>query len=259
MIGLLGKKIGMTQIFDKDGNLVAVTVLELGPCTVLQLKNKETDGYQAVQLGYEDKKDKQATKPEIAHAKKVNTAAKRFVREVRTRSVEGLTPGAVLKVNNFSVGDWVDVVGTSIGRGFQGVVKRLNYKGTASKSHGSMMGRVPGTIGAKAGGVGCRKKVRKGKGLPGHMGDERVTTQNLRVLKVDLENNLIAIKGAVPGSRNGFVMVKEALKKPRPRNWRMPDQGIEEIKFEEKKMATKKAKKTDAKDKAPAAAAAKKK
>ena len=258
MIGLLGKKIGMTQIFDKDGRQEGVTVLEVGPCTVLQLKKKETDGYQAVQLGFEDKKEKRCTKPELGHVKKANTAVKRFVKEVRTRSLEGLQPGTVLKVNNFAVGDWIDVMGTSIGRGFQGVVKRLNYKGGLSKSHGSMMGRVPGTIGAKAGGNGCRKKVRKGKGLPGHMGNEQITTQNLRVLKIDSENNLIAVRGAVPGSENGYVIVREALKKPRPRNWRMPDQGLEEIKIEEKKISTKKAKKAEA-DKAKAAAAAKKK
>ncbi len=259
MIGLLGKKIGMTQIFDKDGARKAVTVIEVGPCTVLQIKKKETDGYQAVQLGFEEKKEKQCTKPELGHAKKSSTGSKRFVREIKSSSLEGLVPGSVLKVNNFAVGDWIDVVGTSIGRGFQGVVKRLGYKGSHSKSHGTTMGRVVGTIGSKAGGVGCRKKVRKNKGMPGHMGDERITIQNLRVVKIDLENNLLAVNGSVPGAQNGYLIIQEALKKRRARNWRMPDQGLEEIKITEKKMATKKAKKTDAaKPSAPAAAAKKK-
>ena len=260
MIGLLGKKIGMTQIFDKNGVQVPVTVLEVGPCTVLQVKKQETDGYQAVQLGFEDKKEKQSNQPELGHAKKANSAAKRFVREIRTKNIDGITPGTNLKVNNFAIGDWIDVIGTSIGRGFQGVVKRLHYKGGLSKSHGSMFGRVPGTIGAKAGGVGCRKKVRKGKGLPGHMGDERVTTQNLRVVKIDLDHNLMAVRGSVPGSEQSYVIIREALKNPRPRGWRMPDAGLEELKIEEKKVATKKTKRPEPAAKAkPAAVAAKKK
>lgn len=254
MIGLLGKKIGMTEIFDKEGKQIPVTVLEVGPCTVLQLKKKETDGYQAVQLGFDDRKEKHTTKAELGHFKKQNGTPKRFVREIRSESLEGLNSGTILKANNFAVGDWVDVVGTSIGRGFQGVVKRLNYKGGLSKSHGSMFGRVPGTIGAKAGGVGCRKKVRKGKGLPGHLGDERVTVQNLRVVKIDLDQNLIAVRGAVPGPEQGYVVIHEAIKKRRPRVWRLPEAGLEEIKVEEKKMATKKAKRVEAEKKAAPAA-----
>ena len=260
MIGLLGKKVGMTQIFDKEGKQIAVTLLEVGPCTVLQVKKHDTDGYQAVQLGFDDKKEKQCVKAELGHAKKANGTPKRFVSEIRTETLEGINPGTVLKVNNFAVGDWIDVVGTSIGRGFQGVVKRLGYTGGLSKSHGSMFGRVPGSIGAKAGGNGCRKKVRKGKGLPGHMGDERVTIQNLRVCKIDPEQNLMAVAGSVPGSESGYVIIKEAIKKRRKRNWRMPDAGLEELKQPEKKVtvSAKKAK-VQAADKAKAAAAPAKK
>ncbi|MBI4387788.1 MAG: 50S ribosomal protein L3 [Candidatus Omnitrophica bacterium] len=256
MIGLLGRKLGMTQIFNKDGRQIPVTVLEIGPCTVLQTKSKETDGYQAVQLGFSDQKEKSATKPELGHFKKANVSPKYFVREIRTASLEGLAPGTVLKVNNFSVGDWVDVTGTSIGRGFQGVVKRHHFKGGLSKSHGSMMGRVPGSIGASS----FPSRVVKGMRMAGHLGNERVTTQNLRVIKIDLDQNLMAVRGSVPGPKESYVIVREAIKKRRPRTWRMPDQGIEDLKIEEKKVVSKKAKRAEAqKATKPAAPAAKKK
>ena len=260
MIGLLGKKLGMTQIFDKDGNQVPVTVLEIGPCAVLQIKKKETDGYQAVQLGFDAKKLSRTTKAEQGHFKKSSAIPKRFVREIRTETIEGLETGKEIQVNNFSAGDFIDVVGTSIGKGFQGVVKRLNYKGGLSKSHGSMFGRLPGSIGAKAGGKGCRKKVRKGKGLPGQMGHERVTIQNLLIHKVDLEHHLMAVHGAVPGPENSYVIVREALRKRRPRKWKLPTDPMDEIKMPEKKMPMTKVKKAaEAAKKKPAAPAPAKK
>lgn len=251
MIGLLGKKLGMTQIFDSHGAQTAVTVLELGPCSVLQIKKKETDGYQAVQLGFSDRREKNCTKAEIGHFKKAGQKPKRFVREIRTDSIEGLQPGAELRVNNFAVGDVVDVVGTSIGKGFQGTVKRHNFKGSHSMSHGSMMGRQPGSIGSNT----TPARVLKGMKMAGHMGNERVTTQNLRVVKIDFDNNLIAVHGSVPGPENSFVMVHEAVKRRRPRNWRLPDAGMEVIKIEEKKGPAKKAKRASEAKAKPAAAA----
>ena len=238
MIGLIGKKVGMTQVFDHEGKQVPVTVLEMGPCTVLQIKKTETDGYQAVQLGFDEQKESRVNKPELGHFKKHSGKPVRFVREIRTKNLEGLEAGKIVDVNNFAVGDKVDVIGTSIGRGFQGVVKRHGCKG-GGRSHGSMFGRVPGSIGSNTNPA----RVLKGVKMPGHMGDERVTTQNLRVIKVDLENHLIAVRGSVPGSKNSYVILREALKKPRVRKWRMPEEGVEELKVEEKKVAGGKAKK----------------
>jgi len=255
MIGLLGKKVGMTQTFDKNGNQVPVTVLEVGPCTVLQLKTKERDGYLAVQLGFGEKNERQCTKAELGHAKAAGTIPKRYVREIRTDALESLTVGAQLKVNNFAVGDRVDVVGTSIGRGFQGVVKRHHFKGSLSKSHGSMMGRAPGSIGSSS----FPSRVFKGMKMAGHMGNARATVQSLRVIQIDLENNLLAVRGAVPGPDQGYVIIREAIKKRRPRPWRMPDQGLEELKVEEKKVVAKKVKRPEVAKAKPAQASAKKK
>lgn len=251
MIGLLGKKVGMTQIFDREGRQVPVTVLEVGPCTILQVKKKETDGYQAVQLGFDAKKPERTTQPEIGHFKKYSSTPLRFVREIRTDHLEGLEPGKKLDANNFAVGDKIDVIGTSIGRGFQGVVKRHGCKG-GGRSHGSMFGRVPGSIGSNT----SPGRVLKGLKMPGRMGHSRVTLQNLRVEKVDLENHLIAVRGAVPGPENSYVVVREALKKQRPRKWRFPEEGIEELKVEEKKQVVAKAKKPEAKKKPEAQAKA---
>lgn len=254
MIGLLGKKLGMTQIFDGEGRQKAVTVLEVGPCTVLQLKKKDTDGYQAVQLGFDDKKGKQSIKAEQGHAKKANSAVKRFVREIRTDSLEGLQAGTVLKVNNFAIGDLVDITGTSIGKGFQGTVKRHGFKGAHSMSHGQMMGRQPGSIGSNT----DPGRVLKGVKMAGHMGNEQITTQNIRVLKIDLENNLMAVNGSVPGHENSYVIIREAIKKRRARTWKMPDAPVEELKVEHKQTTSKKAKAAAAKAataKKPAAAA----
>ena len=251
MIGLLGKKVGMTQIFDRDGNQVPVTVLEVGPCAVLQVKKKETDGYQAIQLGFDAKKESRTTKPELGHFKKSNSTPKNFVREIRTDSIEKLETGKVLDVNNFAVGDYVDVIGTSIGRGFQGVVKRHHFKG-GGRGHGSMFGRVAGSIGASS----FPSRVVKGMRMPGQMGNERATIQNLRVEKIDLENHLMAVRGAVPGSENGYLIVREAKKKRRPRKWRLPEEGLEELKIPEKKAPVAKVKKVAEAKKKPAAAPA---
>lgn len=252
MIGLLGKKIGMTQIFDAEGNAIPVTVLEAGPCSVLQVKTKESDGYQAVQLGFDERRESRTIKPALGHFKKFQTTPKRFVREIRTESLEKLEPGKQVDVNNFAAGDIVDVIGTSIGRGFQGVVKRHGFKGGGS-SHGSMQGRVAGSIGSNT----DPGRVLKGLRMPGQMGNEQVTIQNLRVEKVDTQNHLILIRGAVPGFENNYVIVREAIKKRRPRKWRLPEEGVEELKVPEKKVSAKKTKKAPEPKKKPAAAAAK--
>ncbi len=254
MIGLLGKKIGMTQIFDREGREVPVTVIEAGPCTVLEIKRKESHGYQAVQLGFDPKKEKRCNKAELGHWKKFNGSPVRFVREIRTDTVEGLESGKKLDVNNFAVGDKVDVIGTTIGRGFQGVVKRHGCKG-GGRSHGSMFGRVPGSIGSNTNPA----RVLKGIKMPGQMGNVRTTTQNLRVEKVDLENHLLALRGSVPGAENGYVVIREAIKKRRPRKWRMPEEGVEELKVVEKKVSAGKVKKVEAKKKPEAAKPAAKK
>lgn len=254
MIGLLGKKIGMTQVFDREGHKVPVTVLEAGPCMVLEIKRKESHGYQAVQLGFDAKKEARCNKAELGHWKKFSGTPVRFVREIRTESVEGLESGKKLDVNNFAVGDKVDVIGTSIGRGFQGVVKRHGCRG-GKASHGSMQGRVPGSIGSNTNPA----RVLKGIKMPGQMGNERATIQNLRVEKVDLENHLLAVRGAVPGSENGYVIIRESIKKRRPRKWRMPEEGVEELKVEEKKVAGSKAKKAEVKKKPEATKTAAKK
>lgn len=255
MIGLLGKKVGMTQIFDRDGHHVPVTVLEVGPCTILQVKKKETDGYQAVQLGFDVKKESHTTKAQLGHFKKSNSKPTRFVREIRTENVEGLEPGKELHANNFAVGDYIDVIATSIGKGFQGVVKRHQFKG-GERGHGSMFGRVAGSIGASS----FPSRVVKGMRMPGHMGNEQNTVQNLKVEKIDLEHHLIAIRGAVPGHKDGYLIIREAIKKRRPRKWRFPADGLEELKMPEKKVPVGKPKKAAAEPKKkPAAPAAKKK
>ena len=233
MIGLLGKKIGMTQIFGTNGEQIPVTVLEVGPCSVVQIKTKEKDGYQAVQLAFAPKKSARTTQPELGHFKAHHVEPKKFVREIRTETLAGLEEGKEIGVNNFSVGDYVDVIGTSIGHGFQGVVKRHKCKG-GGRTHGSMFGRVPGSIGSSS----FPSRVFKGLRLPGHMGHARSTVQNLRVEKIDLEHHLLAVRGAVPGAENGYLTIREAVKKRRSRKWRLPEEGIEELKLEEKKAPT---------------------
>lgn len=221
MVGLLGKKIGMSQVFNTDGRQIPVTVLEVGPCFVTAIRTKEKNGYQAAQLGFDAVKEKKLTKAKLGFLRKANVAPLNFLKEIRTEDVANLSIGAEVGVDNFAAGDFVDIEGISIGKGFQGVVKRLGYKGGASKGHGSMFGRVPGSIGAQAGGRGCRKKVRKGKGLPGHMGNETVCVQNLKVMQVDAEKNLLVLEGSVPGFEGRYVIVRSALKKGTKNPWKV--------------------------------------
>ncbi|MBI4358427.1 MAG: 50S ribosomal protein L3 [Candidatus Omnitrophica bacterium] len=250
MIGLLGKKIGMTQIFDRDGNRIPVTVMEVGPCTILQVKKKETDGYQAIQLGFDPKKESRTNRSELGHFKKRGLKPMKFVREIRTENLEGLEVGKELHANNFAVGDYIDVIGISIGKGFQGVVKRHHFKG-GEAGHGSMFGRVAGSIGASS----FPSRVVKGMRMPGQMGNERTTVQNLRVEKIDLENHLMAVHGAVPGPESGYLIIREAIKKKRPRKWRFLEEGLEELKLPEKKVPVAKVKKVEAAPKKKPAAA----
>ena len=215
MIGLLGRKIGMTQIFDSEGHSVPVTVLQVGPCVVTQLKTKEKDGYTAVQLGFGDREEKRTSKPILGFFKKRGLLPKRFVREIRTDKIEGLKVGQELKVDHFEVGEYVDIEGTSIGKGFQGVVKRHHFRG-GPKSHGSMFGRVAGSIGASS----FPSRVVKGMRMPGQMGNQKVTVQNLKVVKVDSENHLLLVKGAVPGTETRYLVVRTALKKAKKKGWK---------------------------------------
>ncbi len=215
MKGLLGKKVGMTQVFDEGGQSIPVTVLEVGPCVVTGIRQKEKDGYDAVQLAFGEKKEKSARKPQIGFFKKLGMPLKRWIREIRTDAA-GLKVGDELGADNFAEGNFVDVEGVSIGKGFQGVVKRHHFRG-GPKSHGSMFGRVPGSIGASS----FPSRVVKGMRAAGHMGAERHTTQNLKVIKVDAENHLIAVRGAVSGVEDSLVIVKEALKKGKTSPWKV--------------------------------------
>lgn len=206
MKGILGKKLGMTQVFTADGTVVPVTVIAAGPCVVLQKKEAATDGYEAIQLGFEDKKEHRANKPEIGHAKKANTAPKKFVREIRGMNPAEYEVGQEIKVDLFNEGEIVDVTGTSKGKGFAGAIKRHN-QGRGPMSHGSRYHRGPGSLGPIA-----PNRVFKGQTLPGRMGGERVTIQNLEIVKVDADNNLLLVKGSIPGPRNSYVVVKTAVK-----------------------------------------------
>jgi large subunit ribosomal protein L3 len=198
----------MTQVFSDEGAAIPVTVIEAGPCVVIQKKTRETDGYDAVQLGFGRKKLKRVTKPIQGHFKKADKGFFRLLREFRMDNTEKYEVGSELNVDIFAVGDYVDIVGTSKGRGFAGGVKRHGFKGGRA-THGSMFHRAPGSIGASA----DPSRVLKGTKLPGHMGDRRVTVQNLVVFGVRPERNLILVKGSVPGSMNGFVLIKNAVKK----------------------------------------------
>ena len=205
--GLIGKKVGMTQIFDDAGAAVPVTLIEAGPCYVTQVLTSETDGYSAVQLGFEEVKPKRLSGGQLGHLKRNNLPPLRFLREFRAKDVE-LKEGEPLTVALFEVGDTVDVIGTSKGKGFQGGVKRYHFHG-GPKTHGqSDRNRAPGSRGSGT----TPGRVNKGARGPGHMGNERVTTQNLRVVLVDAERNLLGVRGAVPGARGGLVVINEARK-----------------------------------------------
>lgn len=206
--GIIGKKMGMTQIFDENGKVVPVTVVEAGPCTVVQKKTVESDGYVAVQLGYGDISAKKVSKPAKGHFDKADVAPKRTLREFRLDDISAMNVGDILKADVFAVGDRIDVVGTSKGEGYAGAIKRWNQH-RLRESHGT------GPVARHAGSMGsCStpSRVFKGKRLPGHLGAERVTIQNLKVVKVDAENNLIAIKGAIPGPKGSVVCISDSVK-----------------------------------------------
>ena len=206
--GLIGRKIGMTQVFDEKGNVIPVTVVELGPCAVVQKKTVENDGYSAVQLGFEDKKVTRTNKPMKGHFDKANVAPKKVLKEFRLEDDSALNVGDIIKADIFAAGEKVDVVGTSKGKGTAGVIKRWNFS-RLKETHGT------GPVARHAGSLGVIDPARifKGKKMAGHLGSERVTVQNLDVVKVDAENNLIAIKGAIPGPKKGIVMVVNSVKK----------------------------------------------
>lgn len=204
--GLIGKKVGMSQTFDEQGNIIPVTVIKAGPCTVIQKKTREKDGYASLQLSFvEERGKKKANKPLTGHYSKSGTPPTRVLREFRFAEKQEVKEGDQFFVDIFQAGEKVDVVGTSKGKGFTGVVKRWGFRG-GKASHGSMFHRAPGSIGASA----YPSRVIKGKRLPGHMGNKRVTVRNLIVVEADKENNLLVIKGAVPGARGGYVLVKKA-------------------------------------------------
>ncbi len=207
-VGLLGRKIGMTQIFQEDGTVVPVTVLECGPCTVLQVRTPEVDGYHAVQLGFDDKKRKNATQAERGHAKKADAEPKRYIREIRQEAASDLAAGATLTVEVFNDVKRVDVTGVSKGRGFAGVMKRHGFRGLRA-SHGvQRMHRHPGSSGPSADPSRTRKGIRK----PGQFGNVRNTTRNLEVVRIDPTNNLLLLRGAVPGPNGGYLTVRQTNK-----------------------------------------------
>ncbi len=204
---LIGKKVGMTQIFDEKGRVIPVTVIEAGPCVVAQVKSVETDGYNAIQLGFEDVKESKLNKPEKGHLAKANIAPKKHLREFRLDSVEGITVGTELTVTEFAEGDRLDIQGTTKGKGFQGVIKRHGQH-RGPMGHGSMYHRRPGSMGPTS----TPGRVFKGKKLPGHMGRVTVTIQNLDVVKVDSDKNVVLVKGSVPGPKGAILKLKTSVK-----------------------------------------------
>ena len=222
MKGILGKKVGMTQLFDEDGNVMPVTIIEAGPCYITQIKTEKTDGYNAVQLGFEQVKPKRLTNPQSGHLGLLKTDDKhptrrqfdksvpplRHLRELRTGEVDQFELGDVVAVDVFEAGDHVDVVGKSKGRGFAGVMKRHGFGGGPITHGQSDRARAPGSVGATS----TPGRVFKGMRMAGRMGNQRVTSQNLEVVRVDAEHNLLAVKGSVPGPKGGLVIVKEARK-----------------------------------------------
>jgi large subunit ribosomal protein L3 len=203
--GLLGKKLGMTQVFDDEGKLIPVTVIEAGPCRVAQLKTRERDGYEAVQLAFGETKERKVTKAELGHLKKAEAPPSRWTREFK--KLGDVKMGQRLRADVFQKGEWVDVEGVSKGKGFQGVIKRHNYSG-GPETHGHMFHRAPGSIGSSA----FPSRVWKGKTLPGHMGSERVTVQRLKVIEARPDENLLFVSGAVPGARGGLLVVRKSKK-----------------------------------------------
>ena len=206
MKGILGRKVGMTEVFTKDGKIIPVTVISTEPNKVMQVKTTATDGYEAIQLGISDKKEKNATKAEIGHAKKAGSAPKRFLKEIRVSNASEYQVGSEIKADIFEVGQKVDVTGTSKGHGFTGVIVR-NNQSEGPKTHGSRYHRRPGSMGTMR-----PMRVLKGKALSGHMGVDTVTVQNLSIVDVNLEDNYILVSGNVPGAKKSLVVIKEAVK-----------------------------------------------
>jgi len=205
--GILGRKLGMTRIFTEDGRWIEVTLLEAGPCTVIQRKEAEKDGYDAIQVGFDEAKVRRVKKPLLGHFEKAGVAPKKFLKEFTVNGDTELKAGDTITSDIFQPGDRVDVSGSSKGKGFAGVIKRHGYAGGPG-GHGSNFHRAPGSIGQSA----DPAKVFKGKGMPGHMGATRRTTQNLEVVKVDAEKNLLVVRGCVPGANGGYVVVKQSVK-----------------------------------------------
>ncbi len=205
-IGILGKKIGMDMFFTEEGKAISVTMIEAGPCYVIQQKTVHKDGYNALQIGFEEKKEKSTTRPLLGHFKKAKLPPLRFVREFRVDDEEfkKFVPGSEIKVDLFKLGDKVDVTGTTIGKGFQGVVKRWGFKGGPA-THGSMFHRAPGSIGHTD-----IARVLKGTRMSGHMGAERKTISHLEVIKIESDKNLLLVKGAIPGKRNNYLIIKKS-------------------------------------------------
>jgi len=222
--GIIGRKVGMTQLFLEDGTLEPATVLKAGPCVVVQAKTAQADGYEAVQIGFVESKKYKANKPTAGHYKKANVPPTRVRREVAVaKGAEAPAPGAQVLLTIFNQGERVDVVGTSKGHGFQGVVKRHHFAG-GDKSHGSMFHRAPGSIGASS----YPSRVMPGMRAHGHMGVDRVTVRNLKVLKIDTENNLLLVKGNVPGANGGYVVIRKAVAakpEPQPQLQEKPKKG----------------------------------
>lgn len=224
MKGILGRKVGMTEVFTKDGKIIPVTVISTEPNKVMQVKTAATEGYEAIQLGISDKKEKNATKAEIGHAKKAGSAPKRFLKEIRVSNASEYQVGSKIKADIFEVGQKVDVTGTSKGHGFTGVIVR-NNQSEGPKTHGSRYHRRPGSMGTMR-----PMRVLKGKMLSGHMGVDTVTVQNLSIVDVNLEDNYILVSGNVPGAKKSLVVIKEAVKGGKKGTFDLVSYETEEVK-----------------------------
>jgi large subunit ribosomal protein L3 len=205
--GIIGIKLGMTQMFLEDGSCIPVTVVKAGPCVVTQKKSVSTDGYSAVQVGFQQIDASRAIKPMLGHCSKTGQGVFRYLREIKLDGQDELKLGDALTVDQFELGDFVDISGTSIGKGFQGVMKRHNFRGGRT-THGSRFHRAPGSIGASA----TPSRVFKNKKMPGQLGNEQVTIQRLQIVRIDTADNLIMVKGAIPGHRNNLVLIKNSVK-----------------------------------------------
>ena len=210
---IIGKKVGMTQIFDETGKVIPVTVVEAGPCVVTQKKTNETDGYEAVQLGFENVKESKLTKPEAGHLKKAGVEAKKYLKEFKLENAAEMNVGDEVKADTFAAGDWIDVTGTSKGHGYQGVVKRYGAHRTDMTHGGGPVHRHAGSMGALD-----AARIFKGKIGAGQMGNEQVTVENLEIVKVDADLNMIVIRGAIPGPKGGLVYIRNTVKNNRVKN-----------------------------------------